>query len=168
MKLTTLHDLMMHELKDVLSAERQLAQALPVMAKKVSSDELRSAMEKHLEETEEHIERLKQVFDMLGVAPRSQKCQGMEGLIAEGRDLAEEDIEDDVLDAGLIAAAQRIEHYEIAAYGTLCEYASALGLSDVRKILDKTLEEEKATDQLLSRLAEGGINAMAKVGAGSA
>ena len=161
MKLTTLHDLMLHELKDVYSAERQLAQALPVMAKKVTSDELRAAMETHLEETEEHIERLKRVFELVGVAPRSQKCTGMEGLIAEGRDLAEEDIEDELLDAGLIAAAQRIEHYEIAAYGKLCEYASALGLNDVRDILNSTLEEEKKTDKLLTKLAEGGINALA-------
>ncbi len=102
---------MLHELEDVYSAERQLVQALPVMAKKVTSDELRAAMEKHLKQTEEHVERLKRVFELLGVAPRSQRCKGMEGLIAEGRDLAEEDIEDDVLDAGLDADAGRRVHH---------------------------------------------------------
>lgn len=165
MKLATLHDLMLHELMDVYSAERQLVQAMPVMAKKVSSDELRAAMETHLEQTKEHVERLKQVFELVGASARSQKCKGMEGLITEGRELSEEDIEDEVFDAGAIAAAQRMEHYEIAAYGTLCAYASALGLEDVRKILETTLEEEKATDQILSQLAEGSINAMAKAAA---
>ncbi len=165
MKLATLHDLMVHELKDVLSAERQLLQAMPGMAKKVTSDELRAAMETHLEQTKEHVERLNQVFELIGVAARSQKCKGMEGLITEGRELAEEDIDSEVLDAGTIASAQRMEHYEIAAYGTLCAYATALGLDDVRQILETTLEEEKATDVLLSKLAENGINSMAKVAA---
>ncbi len=162
MKLATLHDLMVHELLDVYSAERQLVQAMPVMARKVSSAELRAAMETHLEQTKEHVERLKQVFELVGTTPRSQKCKGMEGLITEGRELAEEDIEDDVFDAGAIASAQRMEHNEIAAYGTLCAYASALGLDEVRKLLETTLEEEKATDQILSQLAESGINSMAK------
>jgi ferritin-like metal-binding protein YciE len=165
MPIASLHDLMLHELKDVYSAERQLVQALPSMASKATSDELREAFETHLAQTEEQVERLKQVFELLGVAARSQKCKGMEGLIAEGKSLAEEDIEDEVLDAGLIAAAQRVEHYEIAAYGTLVEYAGALGLDEVRELLESTLEEEKQTDQLLTQLAEGGINQLAQVAA---
>ncbi len=164
MQIASLHDLMVHGLKDVYSAERQLVQAMPAMAKNATSDELRAAMETHLEQTKGQVERLKQVFELLGSSAGSMKCKAMEGLIAEGKELAEEEIEPEVLDAGLIAAAQKIEHYEISTYGTLCEYANALGLDDVRALLEQTLEEEKATDLLLTGLAEGGINQLAQSG----
>jgi len=164
MPITSLHDLMLHGLKDVYSAERQLVQAMPAMAKNATSDELRTAMETHLEQTKEQVARLTQVFELLEAGPGNMKCKAMEGLIAEGKDLIDEDIEPAVLDAGLIAAAQRIEHYEISAYGTLAEYANALGLDDVRDLLEQSLDEEKETDVLLTQLAEGGINQFAQNG----
>lgn len=164
MPITSLHDLMLHGLKDVYSAERQLVQAMPAMAKNATSDELRTAMETHLEQTKEQVARLKQVFELLDAGPGNMKCKAMEGLIAEGKDLIDEDIEPAVLDAGLIAAAQRIEHYEISAYGTLAEYANVLGLDEVRDLLEQSLDEEKETDVLLTQLAEGGINQFAQNG----
>lgn len=159
--LRTLHDLFVHQLRDVYSAERQLVQALPRMAKSATSDELREALEAHLEETEEQVTRLDEIFEQLGVSSRGMKCKGMEGLIEEGKELLEEDVDEDVLDAGIIAAAQRIEHYEIAAYGTLCEYARNLGRDSALALLETTLDEEKAADGKLTDVAEGGINALA-------
>lgn len=159
--LRTLHDLFVHQLRDVYSAERQLLQALPRMAKAVTSDDLRGALEAHLGETEEQVTRLDEVFEQLGVTSRGMKCKAMEGLIEEGKELLDEDIDEDVLDAGIIAAAQRIEHYEIAAYGTLCAYARSLGQDSALALLETTLDEEKAADDKLTEVAEGGINALA-------
>jgi ferritin-like metal-binding protein YciE len=163
MQMTTLHDLMVHELKDLYSAERQLVQALPKMAKGATNADLQVAISTHLEQTKEHVARLERAFEMLGESGKGMKCKGMEGLIEEGKGLLEEeDIDPDVLDAGIIAAAQRVEHYEIAAYGTVREYARTLGHDELAAILTATLDEEKSADQLLSGLAEGGINALAE------
>jgi ferritin-like metal-binding protein YciE len=162
MALATLHDLMVHELRDLYSAERQLVQALPKMAKNASSEELQTAITNHLAETEEHVSRLEQVLEGLGESLRGPKCKGMEGLIEEGKSLLEEEADEEVLDAGIIASAQRVEHYEIAAYGTVCEYARIMGHSEALQLLEQTLEEEKTADALLTSLAEGGINALAE------
>lgn len=159
--LDTLQDLFVHQLQDVYSAERQLMKALPKMVKSATSDTLREALTMHLEQTETHVERLEHAFSLLGVSSKGDKCKGMEGLIEEGRDLLDEDGEAEVLDAGIIAAAQRIEHYEIAAYGTCREYARSLGYRQVVELLELTLDEEKAADVLLSEIAEEGINALA-------
>jgi ferritin-like metal-binding protein YciE len=162
MSLDTLHDLWIHELKDLYSAEKQLVQALPKMAKAVTSDELRTAIENHLAETEQQVSRLEQIFESFDESPRGQKCEGMVGLIEEGKTLMKEDADADVMDAGIIAAAQKVEHYEIASYGTVCEYARMMGHTEALELLQQTLEEEKNADQLLNRIAEGGINALAE------
>lgn len=162
MSLATLHDLWVHELKDLYSAERQLVQALPKMAKSANSDELRSAIENHLSETEEQVTRLEQILESFDESPRGQKCEGMEGLIDEAKSLLKEDADPDVLDAGIIVAAQKVEHYEIATYGAVCEYARMMGHNEALQLLEQTLEEEKSADQLLNQLAEGGINALAE------
>lgn len=162
MPLATLHDLWVHELKDLYSAERQLVQALPKMAKSATSDELRTAFENHLAETEEQASRIEQILDSFGESPRGQKCEGMEGLIEEGKSLMKEEADPEVMDAGIIAAAQKVEHYEIASYGTVCEYARMMGHNEALQLLEQTLEEEKNADQLLNRIAEGGINALAE------
>jgi ferritin-like metal-binding protein YciE len=162
MALETLHDLWVHELKDLYSAERQLVQALPKMAKAAASDELRTALENHLAETEEQVTRIEQILESFDESPRGQKCQGMEGLIEEGKSLLEEEGDEDVLDAGLIVAAQKVEHYEIASYGAVCEYARMMGHSEALQLLEQTLQEEKNADQLLNQIAEGGINALAE------
>jgi ferritin-like metal-binding protein YciE len=161
MSLATLHDLMVHELKDLYSAERQLVRALPKMSKNANSDELRTAIDNHLAETEEQVSRLEQIFESLGESPRGKKCEGMEGLIEEGKSLLEEEADPYVMDAGIIAAAQRVEHYEIAAYGAVCEYARIMGHTKELQLLEQTLQEEKKADQRLNQLAEGGINALA-------
>jgi ferritin-like metal-binding protein YciE len=162
MPLDTLHNLFEEELKDVLSAEKQLVKALPKMAKGASSEELKAGFEEHLEQTKTHVERLEQVFQLLDKTPRSKKCAAMEGLIEEGSELLEEDSEPDVLDAALICAAQKVEHYEIATYGTLVTWAKQLGLDDAANLLAQTLDEEKETDARLTELAEAGINASAE------
>jgi ferritin-like metal-binding protein YciE len=162
MSLATLHDLMVHELKDLYSAERQLIQALPKMAKAATSDDLRTAIENHLAETEEQASRIEQILESFGESPRGQKCAGMEGLIEEGKDFVKEDADPDVMDAGIIVAAQKVEHYEIAAYGAVCEYARIMGHTEALALLEQTLEEEKTADQRLNQLAEGGINALAE------
>lgn len=162
MSLETLQDLLVHELKDLYSAERQLVQALPKMAKAASSDELRTAFENHLAQTEEQVTRLEQIMESFGESPRGQKCDGMEGLIEEGKNLMKEEADEDVMDAGIIAAAQKVEHYEIASYGTVVEYARVLGHTEAVQLLEQTLEEEKSADELLTQLAEGGINALAE------
>ena len=164
MPIANLHDLLVHELKDLYSAERQLVKALPRMAKSATSPELKQALTNHLAQTEEHVVRLETAFEMLGASGRGQKCKGMEGLIEEGKGLLEEDIDPEVLDAGIIAASQRIEHYEIAAYGTVREYARSMDQGELMALLDATLAEEKTADTLLSGLAEGGINALAERG----
>lgn len=164
MPLETLHDLMVHELKDLYSAERQLVQALPKMSKNATSEELRTALDNHLSETEEQVSRLEQILESFGESPKGQKCEGMEGLIEEGKSLLKEDADPDVLDAGIIVAAQKVEHYEIATYGAVCEYARMMGHTEALQLLEQTLEEEKNADQLLNKLAEGGINALAERG----
>lgn len=161
MSLETLQDLLVHELKDLYSAERQLIQALPKMAKAATSDELRTAFENHLAQTEEQVVRIETIMESFGESPKGQKCAGMEGLIEEGKNLLKEDADEDVMDAGIIAAAQKVEHYEIASYGTVVEYARVLGHTEAVQLLEQTLEEEKTADELLSRIAEGGINALA-------
>jgi ferritin-like metal-binding protein YciE len=162
MALETLHDLWVHELKDLYSAERQLVQALPKMAKAAASDELRTALENHLAETEEQVTRIEQILESFDESPRGQKCEGMEGLIEEGKSLLEEEGDEDVIDAGIIVAAQKVEHYEIASYGAVCEYARMMGHTEALQLLEQTLQEEKNADQLLNQIAEGGINALAE------
>ena len=162
MSLATLHDLMVHELKDLYSAERQLIQALPKMAKNAKSDQLRTAIDNHLSETEEQASRLEQILESFGESTRGVKCEGMHGLIEEGKSLLDEDADPDVMDAGIIIAAQKVEHYEIAAYGAVCEYARIMGHTEALQLLEQTLEEEKNADQLLNEIAEGGINALAE------
>lgn len=149
-----LKELYIDELKDLYSAETQLVKALPKMAKAASSDELRQGFESHLEQTKEHVQRLEQIFASLDESPKGKKCAGMEGLIKEGSEVMEEDFEDAVLDAGLIGAAQRVEHYEIAAYGTASEFARVLGEDEHVSLLEQTLEEEKETDEKLTELAK--------------
>ena len=156
-----LQDLLVDELKDLYSAEKQIVRALPRMAKAAGSQDLRRAFERHLEETRRHVERLEQIGDELDRSLTGKKCVGMEGLIAEGRELIEEDLEQDALDAGLIGAAQKVEHYEIAAYGTARTHAETLGYSKIAKLLQQTLNEEGATDKKLTALAENIVNAEA-------
>jgi ferritin-like metal-binding protein YciE len=149
-----LKELYIDELKDLFSAENQLLKALPRMAKAATSEELSSAFTEHLEQTKGQVQRLEQIFEMLDENPKGKKCVGMEGLVKEGAEMMGEDFEDEVLDAGLIGAAQRIEHYEIAAYGTARAFAELLGESDHASLLGETLEEEKETDQKLTQLSE--------------
>jgi ferritin-like metal-binding protein YciE len=148
-----LKELYVDELKDIYNAENQLVKALPKMAKAATSDDLRSGFEEHLEQTRGHVQRLEQIFKALGEKPTGKKCKGMEGLVAEGQEMMDEDFEDDLMDAALISAAQRVEHYEIAAYGTVRTYAELLGEDQAVSLLEQTLEEEKETDQKLSDLA---------------
>jgi len=154
MKKSELRELYVDELKDIYNAENQLVKALPKMAKAANSAELRSGFEKHLEQTKGHVTRLEQIFEALGEKPTGKKCVGMEGLIKEGGEVAKEDYEDDVKDQGLIGAAQRVEHYEIAAYGTVRALAEKLGQDSAENLLSETLQEEKDTDSELSELAE--------------
>ncbi len=161
MKMEDLKDLFVEELKDLYSAENQITKALPKMVKTASSPDLKQGFELHLEQTKGQIARLEQIFEELGESPKGKKCHGMEGLLEEGKELMEEDAEPEVLDAGLISAAQRVEHYEIAAYGTVKTYAELLGMSKAAKLLAETLNEEKDTDQKLTGLA-GNINVQAE------
>jgi ferritin-like metal-binding protein YciE len=149
-----LKELYIDELKDLYSAETQLVKALPKMAKAASSDELRRGFEEHLEQTRGHVERLEKVFKTLGESPKGKTCKGMQGLIEEGAEVMAEDFEGSLMDAALIGAAQRVEHYEIAAYGTVCAFAKELGESDQATLLNETLDEEKETDEKLTELAE--------------
>ena len=153
MEHNALKELYVDELKDIYNAENQLVKALPKMAKAATSDELRTGFEEHLEQTRGHVQRLEQIFKALGEKPTGKKCKGMEGLVAEGQEMMDEDFEDDLMDAALISAAQRVEHYEIAAYGTVRTYAELLGEDEAVTLLEQTLEEEKETDQKLSDLA---------------
>ena len=165
MALESMQDLFINELKDVYNAEKQIVTALPKMAKAATAPELQQAFTKHLRETEGQVRRLEQIFKSLGLPARGKKCKGMEGLIEEGKEILEEEGAAEVIDAALISAAQRVEHYEIAAYGCLRTYAQLLGHDDADKLLEQTLEEEEATDKALSALGEGGIN-QAAVAAG--
>ena len=158
MQLQNLEDLLKEDLKDVLHAENQIVKALPKMIKKTSHAELKEAMSAHLEETKGHVERVEQVMELLGMPVRGKVCKAMQGIIEEGKEVMEEDAEDDVMDAALIGAAQKVEHYEIATYGTLCTYAELLGLKEAKRLLGQNLEEEKMTDQKLTALAEEVIN----------
>ena len=154
----TLHDAFIDELRDAYDAEKQLTKALPKMAKAARSPELRTAFEEHLEETRGQIERLEQVFASLDEKVRGKHCDGIAGIIEEGKSVMEEDFDDATMDACLIAGGQRAEHYEMAAYGTLIAWAKAMGHMDAVDLLQETLDEEKAADEKLSTLAEGGIN----------
>jgi ferritin-like metal-binding protein YciE len=155
-----LKELYVDELKDLYSAENQLVKALPKMAKAASSDELRQGFEKHLEQTKGHVQRLEKIFQALRESPKGKTCEGMQGLIEEGSETTEEDYEGSIMDAALIGAAQRVEHYEIAGYGTVRSMAETLGVDDQVSLLEETLEEEKETDEKLTELA-GQINAQA-------
>ena len=154
----TLHDAFIDELRDTYDAEKQLTKALSKLAKASFNPKLRQAFETHLEETQGQIERLEQVFETLDEKVRGKHCDGIAGIIEEGKSIMEEDFDDTTMDACLIAAGQRAEHYEMAAYGTLIAWAHAMGHTEAAKLLQQTLDEEKAADQKLSDLAEGGIN----------
>ncbi len=157
MSLQSLSDLFVHELRDVLDAEKRILKALPKMAKAASSEDLKAAFEEHREETEKQVERLETIFGQLGKPVRAKKCLAMTGIIEESTELMKEDADEQVMDAALIGAAQKVEHYEIATYGTLATYAKQLGMDDAAALLEETLEEEKAADEKLSELA-GEIN----------
>lgn len=160
----TLRDVFVDELKDMYHAERQITKALPKMIKAADADELREALDNHLQETETQIERLDQVFELLDMKPKAVQCEGMAGIIEESKEVLSKDLSGAVRDAALIASAQRVEHYEIAAYGTMVAWARELGLDDAADLLETTLEEEKAADEKLNEIAEGGINAAAAAG----
>lgn len=154
MKLNTLEDLFHHELKDLYSAENQLLKALPKMAKAATNPELKAGFQEHLEQTKGHVERLNDIAEKLGIKLTGHKCKAMEGLVEEGAEMISENAEESVKDAGLIGAAQRVEHYEMAGYGTARALATHLGHDELAEILEETLEEEKATDEKLTELAE--------------
>jgi ferritin-like metal-binding protein YciE len=154
----TLKDLMLDELRDIYHAEKQITRALPKMIKAATSPQLRAGFEQHLQETVEQVERLEQCFSILDVRARGKTCEAMQGIIEEGSKVMEEDMEPEVLDAALLASAQKVEHYEISAYGTLITWAKNLGIKDVARLLEATLAEEKATDEKLTKLANADIN----------
>jgi ferritin-like metal-binding protein YciE len=157
-QLKSLDDLLVHELQDIYHAEGQITKALPKMIKAATHPELRTAFEEHLQQTEGQIERLERVFELLGVPAKGKKCEGMAGIIAEGQKALEEHASSDVRDAALIAAAQKVEHYEIASYGCVATYAELLGYDQVHELLGQNLDEEETTDERLSDLAESVIN----------
>lgn len=163
MQKDSLRQLYVNELKDIYNAETQLVKMLPKMAKASSNAELRQGFEEHLRQTSEHVSRLEQIFDMLGEKPTGKKCLGMDGLMKEGAEVLSEDYEDAVMDAAIIGAGQRVEHYEIAAYGTVRTFAEILGENEHVSLLEQTLEEEKQTDEKLTQLAEE-INSQAAQG----
>lgn len=162
--LETLQDLLVHELQDLYNAENQILKALPRMAKKASSDALREAFEEHLGQTEMQAQRIERALSLLDAPVRGKTCEGMQGIIEEGKKLMEEDSSEDVRDAGLIAAAQKVEHYEIAAYGSVKAWAELLGQDEITALMEETLEEEETTDRKLSELAESMVNAEAAMG----
>jgi ferritin-like metal-binding protein YciE len=161
MQLETLQDLYFHELKDLYSAEKQLIRALPKMAKAAKNDKLAAGFEEHLHQTKEHAARIERILSNHKKSTRGSRCKGMEGIIAEGEEMVEEQADPEVKDAGLISAAQRVEHYEIAGYGTARTYAEMLGDSEAAKLLQTTLGEEEQTDQKLTKLAKSSINVAA-------
>jgi ferritin-like metal-binding protein YciE len=158
MAVKSVNDLLLDELRDIYHAEKQLVKALPKMAKKAKSDELRQAFEHHLEQTKGQVERLDQIFEQLNARSSGQRCEAMEGLIEEAKEMMEEITTPEVLDAAMIAAAQKVEHYEIASYGSVQALAEALGHKDAARLLEETLEEEKETDQKLNQIALSGVN----------
>jgi ferritin-like metal-binding protein YciE len=161
MKIETLRELLVEELQDLYSAETQITKALPKLVKASTDAKLKQAFESHLEETKGHVERLEQIFGQLEESPKGKTCEGMKGLLKEGDERAQEDGDPDVLDAGLISAAQRVEHYEIAAYGSARTFAQLLGENEIVRLLEATLEEEKAADTKLTQVAKK-INVEAK------
>jgi ferritin-like metal-binding protein YciE len=156
-----LNDLFLDTLKDIYYAEKQILKSLPKMAKAANSDELRAAFEKHEGETEGQIERLEQIFELLGKPARGKKCDAIEGILDEGKEIMDEYKGATALDAGLLAAAQAVEHYEISRYGTLKSWAGKLGMNQAARLLDQTLNEEKKTDETLTKIAETAVNAEA-------
>ncbi|RPH57120.1 ferritin-like domain-containing protein [bacterium] len=163
MKLESLKDLYLEQLKDLYSAETQLVEALPKMAEAASARDLRQGFNEHLRQTQEHVRRLERIFQDLGDSPKGHTCEGMKGLVKEGEEMIKMRGEPSVIDAGLIAAAQRVEHYEIAGYGTVRTYAELLGRSEHVALLEKTLQEEEDTDEKLTQLAESHVNEEALV-----
>ncbi|MEX1042396.1 MAG: ferritin-like domain-containing protein [Pirellulaceae bacterium] len=162
MAMKTLADAFYEELRDMLSAEKQLLKALPKMAKKATSDDLKEAFSHHLEETKQHVERVEQAFEDTGKAARAKKCEAMAGLIEEGEEILKEEADGDVKDAMMIAAAQKVEHYEIATYGTLCTWAELLGYRNAKKLLGDNMKDEKSADDKLTKLSQA-INVEANV-----
>jgi ferritin-like metal-binding protein YciE len=162
MKLNSLHDLYINELKDIYHGEQQILKALPKMAENASSPELRNAFQEHLEQTRTHVSRLEQIFERLGEPAKGNKCKGIEGIIDEGENTMDKDAPPAVSDAALIGSAQRVEHYEMAVYGTIRTYAKRLGLEDQAQLLQQTLLEEEETDKKLTTLAESYINEEAR------
>ena len=158
---TDLNDLFLDTLKDIYYAEKQILKALPKMAKAAQSEKLQAAFEKHQDETEGQIERLEQIFELLGKAARGKKCDAIEGILDEGKEIMDEYADTSALDAGLLAAAQAVEHYEISRYGTLKAWAGKLNMPQAVKLLDQTLAEEKKTDDALTKLADTAVNAEA-------
>jgi len=157
--LQTLEEALVEELRDLYSAEQQLVEALPKMAKAATNKKLRAGFTEHLKQTEGHVERLEQAFQLLNEKPKAQTCQAMKGLIREGSEIIAEDAVPDVHDAFLIAAAQKVEHYEIASYGTVISWAEVLGLTEVRNLLEQTLEEEKETNEKLTEISDTIVHA---------
>jgi ferritin-like metal-binding protein YciE len=161
---TNLREALVDEIRDIYNAEKQIVKALPKMIKGATSDELREAFESHLEETHGQVSRLERVFELLDEKPRGKHCAGMAGILEEGSETLEEDAEDAVMDACIIAGAQRVEHYEITAYGTVIAWSEALGLTEIAEVLGESLAEEKAADEKLSAIAESGVNDAATAG----
>src|SRR5437867_12011632 len=161
MEIDSLQELLIHDMRDLYNAETQLLKALPKMANKACNADLKSAFETHLRETEGHVKRLQQVFDKLGKKPTGKKCAAMEGLIEEGKEAMGEDMDEETMDAALISVAQKVEHYEIAGYGTVRTWAQQLGDDQTARLLQQTLDEEGKTDKLLTQLAESSINLQA-------
>jgi len=168
MKLKSLNDLLVDQLKDLYSAENQLVKALPKMAKAADNEELRAGFQQHLEQTRGHVERLERIAEQVSCSLKGKKCAAMEGLIEEGEELIKQDAEPATRDAGLIAAAQKVEHYEIASYGTVRTWAQQLGLGEAVTLIQETLNEEKSTDEKLTQLAQQMINEDAKQEAATA
>lgn len=166
-KMVTLNDLLQDELKDLYSAEKQLIKALPKMAKRASSPQLRSALEQHLEVTKRQAQRLEQVFEALGSKAKAKTCEAMEGIIEEAEDMLDEDAEAAVMDAAIIGCAQKAEHYEIATYGTVKSWAQRVGENRAAQLLDQTLQEEGEADKRLTSIAESMVNPKAKNGGSS-
>jgi ferritin-like metal-binding protein YciE len=162
--LDSLEELLQAELKDMYDAEKQLTRALPRLAKKASATELKNAFEEHLRQTERHVERLEEAFEHLGMPARGKKCEGMKHLISEGEEMIGDARDDATRDAVMIASAQKVEHYEIAGYGTMRTWANLLGKPEVAALMEETLEEEKETDQTLTSIAEGFVNEAAAEG----
>lgn len=157
-KMQTLEDLFMDHLKDLYSAEKQLVKALPKMAKNAQSPDLQKAFQEHLRQTEKQAERIERIFTEMGGSPRGKKCVAMEGLVEEGNEIMKENAEPEVMDAGLIAAAQKVEHYEIASYGTVRAWAERLGYDKAARLLQETLEEESMANEKLTQIAESHVN----------